>query len=172
MNDIRNARGERKYYAGFGAYKTASGWAKALGLPRMTVWTYLQQGLTPEQIVEKRGVTAVDLKSAKRKERVGIRQTETLERMESLLDFSDYDPDGLEVNLIGGAYRHQIVWNGLIIGAYDPSKDILWLTGGDKLKLRNPLVPDQKIYHTGGKWCPTPETKRAIFASSGKPGLR
>ena len=83
--------------------------------------------------------------------------------MTELLDFSDYDPDGLVVNIIDGAYRHQIVWNGLIIGAYNPTKDSLWLSGGDKLRLRRPVVADQKIHHIDGKWYPTVETKRAII---------
>lgn len=163
MTEIKDSKGNQKYYEGFGTHKTASGWAYALGLPRMTVWQYLQQGLTPEQIMERRKVATVDLTESRR---VGHRQLETLELMAELLDFSDYDPDGLEVNIVAGAYRHQIVWNGLIIGAYNPTTDALWLTDGNKIGLRNPYVSDQKIEHINGEWRPTIETTRRIIAKA------
>ena len=172
MKNIKTSSGERKYYEGFGTHMTAAGWAAALGLPRMTVWQYLQQGLTPEEIMEKRQIKEVNLGGPQRKERVGHRQVETFEKMEELLDFSGYDPDGLEVNIIEGAYRHQIVWNGLIIGDYDPTKDVLRLTGGGRTKLRSPVVPDQQIHHIDGKWQLTAKTKRALRENSGFTGLR
>lgn len=161
IEEIKNSKGERKYYKGFETYLTASGWARALDLPRMTVWQYLQQGLTPEEIKAKRAVKSVDLDRAPRKQRVGHRQAETFELVEELLDLSGYDPDNLEVIAVGGAFRHQIVWNDIEIGKYDPTKDWLKLTGGEQIKLRCPLIENQRIHHIDQVWYLTPGTKRA-----------
>ena len=166
IKSIKTSTGSQKYYDGYGTHKTAAGWARALGLPRMTVWQYLQQGMTPEEIAARRDLKNVNLEDVKR---TGHRQRETLELMTELLDFSGYDPEELEVNIIAGAYRHQIVWNDHItIGAYNPTTDALWLTNGDKIALRKPYVPDQQIEYIDGQWQPTIETKRRILAKMQK----
>lgn len=43
-------------YSGFGRDLSAAEWARCLGLPRNSVWKYLQRGHTPEEIAEARGV--------------------------------------------------------------------------------------------------------------------
>ena len=166
ISDIKNAKGARKYYGGFGTYKTAAEWARALGLPRMTVWQYLQQGLTPEEIQARREVTKVELATGPRKKRIGHRQRETIEMVEGLLDVSGYDPEGLEGEVVSkAAFRHKITWSDTLVGKYDPTKDVLQLSGGDTLKLRNPLTDDLKIHHVEGVWFITPETKQAIISA-------
>ena len=45
-----------KTYPGFGEKHTNAEWAKLLGLPRNTLWRYLQRGLTIEEIAQKRGL--------------------------------------------------------------------------------------------------------------------
>lgn len=170
ITEIKNAKGEQKYFEGFGTFKTAAEWARALGLPRMTVWRYLQQGVTPEEIKAKRDIKKVNLAGkTQRKQRVGHRQVETLEMVEALLDVSDYDPDGLEVRVVGGAFRHKIVWGDMVVGEYDPAKDWLKLTGGEQIKLRNPVVPDQKVRNVGGVWQVAQETKQALIDAAMKP---
>ena len=43
-------------HQGFGEEHTGAEWAKLLGLPRNTLWRYLQRGLTVEQTARLRGV--------------------------------------------------------------------------------------------------------------------
>ena len=43
-------------FPGFGEEHTNAEWARRLGLPRNTVWRYLQRGFTVEQIAENRGI--------------------------------------------------------------------------------------------------------------------
>ena len=43
-------------YQGFGRKATAAEWARMLGLPRNTVWRYLQKGFTPEEIAAYRHI--------------------------------------------------------------------------------------------------------------------
>lgn len=43
-------------YPGFGEEHTNAEWAKLLELPRNTLWRYLQNGLTIEEIAELRGI--------------------------------------------------------------------------------------------------------------------
>lgn len=168
IEGIKNAKGERKYYEGYGRYMTAAEWARALDLPRMTVWQYLQRGMTPEEIAANRSVEELSPAKIQRKPRTGHRLTETKEKMEELLEASDYDPDGLEVHNTSGAFRHQIIWNDILIGHYDPTKDWLKLTGGEWVKLRCPLVDDQQIYHEDRVWYITPETRQAIHRAAYK----
>ena len=155
-------------YKGFGEEKSAAGWARALGLPRVTVYQYLQQGISPEDIAMGRGVTEINLEEPPRKPREGHRQYETKKLMEYLLDDSGYDPDEVKVNVISGKYRLQIVWNDIIIGAYDSTCDVLLLTGGDRLKLRKPYVGEQRIEYVDGKWNLTGDTKMAMLRKSAK----
>lgn len=159
---IKNAKGKQKYFYGFGVWKTGIEWARAMGLPSTSVYQYLYQGMTPEEIAELRGVLDIKLEKADRKAREGHRQLETKERVMDLLDFSDYDPDGVTVSIISGAFRHQVVWNDMIVGAYDPDRDILQLSGGDRIGLRRPAMPEMQIHHKGGFWYLTPETKEAL----------
>lgn len=49
-------RNRFKMYQGFGRKATAAEWAHMLGLPRNTVWRYLQKGLTPEEIAAYRHI--------------------------------------------------------------------------------------------------------------------
>lgn len=168
-NDFKNttlADGTPKYYFGFGEWKTAAGWAGAFGLSRMSVSRYLKRGMSPEEIAEIRGIENPNL--ATRTKYKGPRQEQTKAMVEDLLDASDYDPDGVEVVNISGRYRHKVIWNDLVIGVYSPSTDVLWLNGGDHIKLEKPFVPDQRIYHEGGVWHMTPETKAAILAEQSK----
>lgn len=39
-----------RVYEGFGEKHTNAQWAKMLGLPRNTLWKYLQRGLTIEEV--------------------------------------------------------------------------------------------------------------------------
>lgn len=49
-------RNRFKMYQGFGRKATAAEWARMLGLPRNTVWRYLQKGFTPEEIAAYRHI--------------------------------------------------------------------------------------------------------------------
>ena len=41
-----------RLYDGFGEKHTNAQWAKLLGLPRNTLWKYLQKGLTIEEVAQ------------------------------------------------------------------------------------------------------------------------
>lgn len=43
-------------YEGFGEKLSAPEWARRFNISRHSVWRYLKRGLTPEQIVELRGI--------------------------------------------------------------------------------------------------------------------
>jgi len=157
------------YYEGYGKRYTVAGWARVLGLPYVTLYQYLRQGLTPEEIVAKRGVEDIQLDAGARKKRVEVkpratpRQTELKEQVEELLDRSGYDPEGVEIKVEGtGAYRYRAVWNGMTVGLYNAGIDTFRLTGAGELGLRNPYVEEQTIFHKGGKWYATEETKKAV----------
>lgn len=46
-----------KTFKGFGEEHTNAEWARRLGLPRNTLWKYLQKGMTIEEIAELRKIT-------------------------------------------------------------------------------------------------------------------
>lgn len=52
-----NLEARHKTFEGFGRKLSCAEWARTFGLSRMTVWRYLQNGLTPEEIAEIRGLT-------------------------------------------------------------------------------------------------------------------
>lgn len=152
-----------KYYEGYGKRYTVAGWARVLGLPYMTTKQYLCQGMAPEEIAKKRRVQ-VRLEAGTRKNpKVGPRQIELREQVEELLDRSGYDPEGVEVVSVGNAaYRLQVEWNGMVVGRYNPYTDTFKLTGEGEMGLRSPYIEEQTIFHKGGKWYPTEETKQAV----------
>lgn len=151
-----------KFYEGIGLTMTASEWANALGLPRQTVYNCLKRGTTPEEIIQRRGINRADVKRPARKARDGHRLKETYDYMRMLLDESGYDPDGLAVTTGQGAYRHWVVWNNLEIGRYNPENDMLWLNGGEKMRLKSPIADGVTIQHKDGIWSLTDQAKQAI----------
>ena len=52
MTENQTARIEARHrlYEGFGEKHTNAQWAKLLGLPRNTLWRYLQRGITIEEV--------------------------------------------------------------------------------------------------------------------------
>jgi len=153
-----------KQYPGFGVEKSVTGWARFLGLPYATVWRQLNDGATPEEIATEKGLTLDMGLLNELTERDKRRLAEIKERMEDILDASDYDPDGVEIHPKDEKGKQCITWNGLTIGVYDYQKDALSLTDGDCLKIRHPIVPSPKIVRNeDGRWAVHPETKKAIL---------
>lgn len=155
---------KEKKYAGFGVEKSVTGWARFLGLPYATVWRYLSDDYTPEEIATEKGLTLDMSLLGELSARDKRRKAEIEKIMENILDASDYDPDGLEVSIESTRGKLVIVWNGSAIGVYDYQKDALNLTGGDGLKIRYPLVSGPKITkNISGKWELHPDTKLALL---------
>lgn len=157
---------KEKKYPGFGVEKSVTGWSTFLGLSYSTVWRYLNEGMTPEEIASMKELTVDMGKLHEMPKRTRERIEEVKEIMEELLDRSNYDPDGLEIftneNKNGG--NLSIVWNEISIGLYSYQGDALHLTGGDSLRLRYPTIEGQMISRNeAGRWNIHPETKRAIF---------
>lgn len=55
-NNMSRLEARWRRYEGFGEAHSCPRWAQLLGLPRNTLWRYLQRGLTIEQVVELRGI--------------------------------------------------------------------------------------------------------------------
>lgn len=160
---------EQKYktFEGYGIHKTAAEWARAFALPRNTVWRYLHDGLTPEQIAERRGVSKAMLDKMDPYEVRGERKSKTLRLIADLLERSDYDPEELEIEIVPGAYCYKVKRLGDLIGAYNYQADILQLSGGDRLYLQNPIVPETTIFRGIDGWMLTQETKRRLARKNG-----
>ena len=159
---------KEKKYLGFGVEKSVTGWAQFLDLPYSTVWRRLEDGDTPEEIAVEKGLTLDMSRLHELTEKDKRRMLEVKEIVADILDASDYDPDGLEVHIESEKDKMVIVWNTVSIGVYDYQKDALYLTGGDGLRIRHPLVSDLKIdKDENGKWVLHPDTKREIMNKQG-----
>lgn len=155
-----------KKYPGFGVEKSVTGWATFLGLPYATVWRHLNEGLTPEEIATTKGLTLDMSKLQEVPKQLQERIAELERLVADLLDASNYDPDGVDIELNqnkkGGNFG--IVWNGVSIGTYSYQLDVLHLTGGDSLRLRWPTIEGQMISRDeAGRWNIHPETKKRIY---------
>ncbi len=142
-------------YKGFGTEKSASAWAKALGLPRSTVWWSLaKKGMTVEQIAERRGVTPREYVGAWEQKR----RQRPVDEVRGLLSRSGYDTEHMTMESSGAVY-----WRGKHVGHYQTRPGVIVLSGGDTLALRRPLVPEPKISGGAGGWVIHPDTKHAIL---------
>lgn len=54
--DCRRIAARHQLFEGFGEKHTRADWARLLGLPRNTLWRYLDRGLTVEEIAELRSI--------------------------------------------------------------------------------------------------------------------
>ena len=155
--------GKRKEYEGFGMSWTAAQWARILELPANTVWRRLRAGETPEEIATRRSGPG---RKPAPLQRYGKRKAATYDIMVELLDRSGYDPEDLTVETARGGYKYKITRLGEIIGAYDYQTDRIWLRSGDRLALREPIIPDATIERlANGVWAPTLATKKALLAA-------
>ena len=167
MIDVKTANGNQKYYEGFGTHLTAAGWAKALGLPRMTVWQYLQQGMTPEEIADKRRVKEVNLDLPPRKPRRGAKLEETRREAYTILVTSGYVEPGEGIETVWVEYqqpqRHKIVFKDSPVGSYKYEKKELKLTSGEGLKLEDRFIGELKIRKNRlGLWEVHPDTRQLL----------
>lgn len=162
-----------KRYPGFGLNLSASEWARLTGIPRTTVWRNLQHGLSIEQIVRVRDPrlyegmsgekpSAEAVQAPKRKQRTGVRLQDTEALVHELLCVSGINPDGLAV--VPKTNQSHIIWLGdNAIGKYWYIKDVLDLSNGEMLKLKDPVVDLQAIrQRADGLWEIHPDTRRAM----------
>ena len=153
-------------YEGFGKEKTAAEWAKIAGLPRNSVGRYLAAGWTVEEIFLYRRIKYDPQDDATEwMKRVGHRQVETINLIMELLENSGYKPSaGAIVVKVLSNNNHIIDYRNQRIGRYDYKQDILYLPDGNRLSLKNPIVPTPKITHArNGVWILSRETKHAII---------
>ena len=157
-----------KTYEGFGDKRSASHWARIAGLPRTTFWRYLQEGLTVEEIFKLRGCsyTSENPEARPRKDRQGARMEETRLAAEQLINASGYrvERGSVLVEILGGT-RHRVTYNGQPFGTYNYKTDSLQLSGGEGLRLKDPLVEGQQVLRVAnGTWELHPRTRIKILA--------
>lgn len=156
-------------YTGFGEEHTAADWARRLGLPRNTLWRYLQKGLAIELIAKMRDCNypAENHKSTTRKPRQGARMEETRQAMTKLLEDSGYPVDSDEAITISHHYgtRHLVAYKGESIGQYDYKTGSLHLGDGEGLRIYNPFVEEPKVIRNAlGVWEVHPNTRQELVA--------
>lgn len=152
-------------YKGFGEEHTGPEWARRLGVPRKTMWRYLQRGMTVEEIAEMRGSNypAESYKRTTRKPRLGARMEETRQAMIKLLEDSGYPVDSDEAVMVKAHYgtRHLVEYNGGPVGIYNYKTGELHLGSGGGLRVRDPFVEKPMIIRNPlGVWEMHPTTRQ------------
>lgn len=148
----------KKLYSGFGETHSAGTWAKLLNVPRNTLWRILNNGGSVEEFARSRGI---EYKPGNHCKRWGKRMAVTEFLVRDLLTGSGYDPDRVTVRNINGA-RHLVMYAGQILGVYSYQDDRLGLSGGESLKLVEPVVNGQKVQQVNGAWEIHPTTRAKL----------
>ena len=154
-------------YEGFGEKHTAAQWAKLLGLPRNSVWRYLTNGLTIEEVCRVRGISLdgeeVEAEPLKRKARQGHQMGETTQIMTRVLTQSGFDTKTLEVRPVGSQPKHRIVLDGGPVGDYNYKTGFFVLNNKEGLPILRIGVENVRIKRHGVRWSWCPETKAQLM---------
>lgn len=170
-DNVRRRNGYK--HEGFGESHSITRWADLLGVPRNTMWRYLNAGLTVEEVAEIREITYLGeaaedptrASSGGRKPRTGHQIEKTRQLMLTILQQSGYDlTRQLDLEVTNASNRrHLIRYQGSFVGSYDYRQEVLTLSCGTPVPVGKMQPEDIRVVRgRGGLWEMTQRTAAAV----------